>query len=114
MQLPAGTGDNSVGQDTQNTTTRQIKVKVVSNETSVPNANITITSTNPQITGQTGSGGGQATISNVPEGTQTITVSAEGYVTKTESIVIDSEHTTFEIELTAQAASSGGTDQGGD
>ena len=51
-------------------------------------------------TGTTGSAGG-CSISDVEEGSVSVEVSAEGYVTKTETITVDASHTSFTISLTA-------------
>lgn len=53
-------------------------------------------------TGTTGDAGG-CTIKDVEEGTVSVEVAAEGYTTKTESIVVDSTHTTFTISLVASS-----------
>lgn len=52
-------------------------------------------------TGTTGDAGG-CTIKGVEEGSQSVEVSATGYVTKTETITVDSTHTSFTISLTAE------------
>jgi hypothetical protein len=51
-------------------------------------------------TATTGSAGG-CTITGVEEGSVSVEVSAEGYVTKTETITVDASHTSFTISLTA-------------
>ena len=51
-------------------------------------------------TGTTGGAGG-CTIKDVAEGSVSVEVSATGYTTKTETITVDSEHTSFTISLTA-------------
>lgn len=48
----------------------------------------------------TGSAGG-CSFNGVTEGEVSVTVSAEGYTTKTETITVDSEHTSFTISLTS-------------
>ena len=74
----------------RNKTTKTVKVKVVKKysdpEVSVASASIMIGT----VSGKTGVGGGQATLSNVPEGSQTITVTATGYKNYTDTIVIGS------------------------
>ena len=49
-------------------------------------------------TGTTGSAGG-CTITGVEEGEVSVEVSATGYTTKTETITVDSTHTSFTISL---------------
>lgn len=66
----------------------------------------------------TGSAGG-CSFTGVEEGTVSVEVSKEGYTTKTESISVDSEHTSFTISLvaTAQEDTGGettGTETGGE
>ena len=51
-------------------------------------------------TGTTGSAGG-CTISGIEEGSVSVEVAATGYTTKTETITVDAEHTSFTISLTA-------------
>ena len=55
-----------------------------------------------EVTGTTGAAGG-CTLKDIEEGTQTVTVEAEGYTTKTESITVDETHTSFTISLTASS-----------
>lgn len=50
----------------------------------------------------TGSAGG-CSFTGVEEGTVSVEVSKDGYTTKTESITVDSTHTTFTISLVATA-----------
>lgn len=90
-QLPATEGNPENNQQQQNqTATKTVKVKVVKKdsdpEETVGSASIMIGT----ITGETGINGGQATLSNVPEGSQTITVTATGYKNYTDTIVIGS------------------------
>ena len=51
-------------------------------------------------TGTTGDAGG-CTIKDVEEGSVSVEVSKEGYTTKTETITVDSTHTSFTISLSA-------------
>lgn len=90
-KLPAEEGNSGSNQQQQNqTATKTVKVKVVKKdsdpEEAVGSASIMIST----ITGETGINGGQATLSNVPEGSQTITVTATGYKNYTDTIVIGS------------------------
>ena len=60
----------------------------------------------------TGSIGG-CSFTGIEEGTVSVEVSKEGYTTKTESITVDSEHTSFTISLEATSEETGGTDTTG-
>lgn len=53
-----------------------------------------------ETTKTTGSAGG-CTFNDIEEGTVSVEVSATGYTTKTETITVDSTHTSFTISLTA-------------
>ena len=53
------------------------------------------------VTGTTGSSGG-CTLKDIPAGTQSVTVTKTGYVTKTETITVDTDHTSFTISLTSE------------
>lgn len=53
-----------------------------------------------EVTGTTGKAGG-CTLKNIPVGTQSVTVEATGFTTKTESITVDENHTTFTVSLVA-------------
>ena len=63
----------------------------------------------------TGSAGG-CSFTGIEEGTVSVEVSKEGYTTKTESITVDSEHTSFTISLvaTVQEETGGSTETGGE
>lgn len=83
--------------------TRQVNPETVNirvcvtdeNDDSVARANVSI----DEITSTTGSAGG-CTLQNVPIGSQTITVTAEGFEDYTETIEVTLEKTEFEITLT--------------
>ena len=67
--------------------TRTVRVSVVKKndtETKIGSASIQIGT----VTGETGTNGGIATLSNVPEGTQNIAVTATGYKDYSNTIVI--------------------------
>lgn len=53
------------------------------------------------ITGTTGSAGG-CTLQNVSDGEHSVTVSAEGFITKTETIIVSESDTSFTISLEAE------------
>ena len=88
INLPATEDNPENNQQQQNqTATRTVKVSVVeksNTENKIGSASIMIGT----ITGETGVGGGQATLSNVPEGTKNITVTATGYKNYSSTIVI--------------------------
>ena len=50
---------------------------------------------------KTGSSGG-CKMSDIEDGTYTVTVTAEDFVKKTETITVDADHTSFTISLTAE------------
>ena len=92
-KLPAEEGNpetnqNNNQQQQNQTATRTVKVSVIKKgsdpEVKIGSASIMIGT----ISGETGVGGGQATLSNVPEGTQNITVTATGYKNYSNTIVI--------------------------
>ena len=99
-QLPAAEGNPETNQQQNQTATKTVKVKVYKKDSdpqiSIGSASIMIGT----VSGQTGIGGGQATLSDVPEGSQTITVTAAGYKDYTGTIVIGaSTPDPIEIEL---------------
>ena len=62
----------------------------------------------------TGSAGG-CSFTAIEEGTVSVEVSKDGYTTKTESITVDSTHTSFTISLVATAQEeTGGSETGGE
>ena len=103
MKLPATEGNPENNQQQNNnqqqTTTRTVTVSVVKKgdtDTKIGSANIAIGS----ITGSTGALGGQATLSNVPDGEQTIVVTADGYKQYTGTITVGANMTSpIVIEL---------------
>ena len=56
-------------------------------------------------TGTTGSAGG-CSLTEIADGEQSVTVTAEGYTTKTETITVSENNTSFTISLTASSPSS--------
>lgn len=65
--------------------------------TGISGATVTI----GEVTGTTGSSGG-CTLKDIEEGSQSVTVTKTGYVTKTETITVDEDHTSFTISLTSE------------
>lgn len=96
----ANPGNNQNTNQQQNTS-RNITISVVDSVDSTKIASASIKENGTEI-GTTGIGGGQASISNVSDGQHTLTVSATGYVTKTETITVGSDNTSFVIELVAE------------
>ena len=87
-------------QEEQQTTTRDLSFTINDGTNPIEGATVTIGSKS----GTTGSAGG-CTISAVEEGTNiSVEVSKEGYTTKTETITVDSTHTSFTISLTASGS----------
>ena len=78
-------------------TTYDITITVDDGTDAIEGATVTIGET----TGTTDSAGSCA-LTGVEEGTQTVTVTATGYTTKTESITVDETHTSFTISLTEE------------
>lgn len=78
--------------------TRNISFSVKSGDVGVENAVVTLDG-DETITGTTGSAGG-CTISNVEDGTHSVSVVATGYTTYTGSITVSSSNTSFDISLT--------------
>ena len=78
-------------------TTRDLSFTINNGTNPVEGATVKIGSK----TGTTGSSGG-CTLKDIEDGSQSVEVSATGYVTKTETITVDSTHTSFTISLTAE------------
>lgn len=77
--------------------TRDLSFTINDGTDPIEGATVTI----DEKTGTTGSAGG-CTITGVEEGTGiSVEVAKEGYTTKTETITVDAEHTSFTISLTA-------------
>ena len=85
----------------QQTTTRNITISVVDSADNTQKVASASIKENGVEIGTTGIGGGQASISNVADGEHTLTISAEGYTTRTTPITVSSDNTSFTIELTA-------------
>ncbi len=85
---------NEENQTVVTPTTRDINFLINDGETAIQGATVTI----DEITGTTGSAGG-CTLHNVPDGENSVTVTAEGYTSKTETITVSESDTTFTISL---------------
>ena len=93
----AGSGSGSSEPEVVTPTTRDLSFTINDGTDPIEGATVAIGAK----TGTTGSAGG-CTISGVEEGTGiSVEVSKEGYTTKTESITVDSTHTSFTISLSA-------------
>lgn len=88
---------DSPQEDNQQSTLRDISVTINDGTDPIEGATVTVGAK----TGTTGSAGG-CTIKDVTEGTVSVEVSATGYVTKTETVTVDSTHTSFTISLVAE------------
>ena len=88
--------DNTVEEET----THNISFTINDGTDAIGGATVTI----GEESKTTGSAGG-CSFNNIAEGEVTVTVSAEGYETATETITVDSENTSFTISLTAETPS---------
>lgn len=95
--LESAAGVDSPQEDNQQSTLRDISVTINDGTDPIEGATVTVGAK----TGTTGSAGG-CTIKDVAEGTVSVEVSATGYVTKTETVTVDSTHTSFTISLVAE------------
>ena len=75
---------------------RNIEFTVTDGEDPIEGATVSIGSVD-----KTTDSDGECTFQDIEEGTVSVTVTKEGYTTKTESITVDSDHTSFTISLTA-------------
>jgi hypothetical protein len=78
-------------------TTRNISVNVTDGTNAVSDASVVI----DDITRTTGSQGG-CTFNDITDGEHTVTVTKTGYVTKTETITVSEDNTTFTITVTSE------------
>lgn len=81
-------------QQQQSPVTRDLSFTVNDGTDAIEGATVAI----GDVTGTTGSDGG-CTLKDIEDGSQSVEVSANGYVTKTETITVDSTHTSFTITL---------------
>lgn len=80
-------------------TTRDLSIAVDDGENAVSGVSVAI----GDITGTTGPAGG-CTLKGVSDGEHTITATKEGYTEYSDTITVDSTHTSFPISLTAVVA----------
>jgi hypothetical protein len=78
-------------------TKRNISFSINDGNNSISGANVVI----GEVSGTTGSAGG-CTLQNISDGEHSVTITAEGYVTKTETIVVSESDTIFTISLDAE------------
>lgn len=84
------------------TVTRNISVSVTDGTTGIGSVDVVLEDADEnQYTGKTGSAGG-CTISNVPDGSYTVSGIATGYNDYTGTITVSEENTTLTITLTAE------------
>lgn len=88
-----------------NRQTRNISFKIDDGTNPVENATVTIGTE----TGTTGSAGG-CTLNGIPDGDNTVTVTAEGFVDYTDTITVSADDTEFTISLTASSNQGSNTD----
>lgn len=97
MILPNGeVNPENPNEEPQTPTSRDVNFIINDGENPIQGAVVSI----GEITGTTGSAGG-CTLRNVIDGEHTVSVTAEGYTTKTETITVDETHTSFTISLEA-------------
>ena len=86
-------------EETPQVTTRDLSITVDDGENAVSGVSVAI----GDITGTTGPAGG-CTLKGVADGEHTITATKEGYTEYSDTITVDSTHTSFTISLTAVVA----------
>lgn len=97
--LPSNSETNSTSDDNtsvEEETTQDISFTINDGTDAINGATVTIGETSKT----TGSAGG-CSFTGIAEGSVSVEVSATGYVTKTETITVDEEHTSFTISLVA-------------
>lgn len=86
----------------ETTVTRDLTFNVTDGTDPIEGATVTIGT----VSGTTGSAGG-CTLKDIEEGSQSVSVVKEGYATKTETITVSEDNTSFAIELVADITPSG-------
>ena len=95
--LPEGeVNPETPNQEVETPVTRNINFVINDGTDGIQGATVSI----GDITGTTGSQGG-CTLQNVSDGEHSVTVSADGYTSKTETITVSESDTTFTISLTS-------------
>lgn len=98
MKLPSGAGDNPAEPVTP--TTRSISFTINDGKDPISGAKVTIDTTE-----RTTGGAGGCSFNGIADGTVSVTVTADGYNSKTESIEVSSTSTDFTISLVASTPS---------
>ena len=78
-------------------TTRSVSFLINDGTDPIQGATVSI----DEISGTTGSAGG-CTLQNVADGENSVTITAEGYTSKTETITVSENDTTFTISLESE------------
>ena len=81
----------------EETTTRSVSFTINDGENAISGASVVIDSDTDNAKSTGTAGGCTATLT---DGEHTVVISKEGYTTKTETISVDSTHTSFTISLT--------------
>ena len=92
MKLPAGAGDNPAEPVTP--TTRSISFTINDGKDPISGAKVTIGTTE-----RTTGGAGGCNFTDIPDGSVSVTVTADGYQTKTQTITVSESSTSFTISL---------------
>lgn len=106
MRLPSGAGDNPANPVTP--TTRSISFTINDGNDPISGAKVTIDSTE-----RTTGGAGGCSFNDIADGSVSVTVTADGYQTKIQTITVSENSTSFTISLTAEAGSGSGEVSGG-
>ena len=85
----------------ENPEKRNISVSVTDGTNPVSGASVTLTKNNETIASSTTGSAGGCTLSNVEDGSYTITVTKDGFVDYTDTVVTSSDNASLTIELTA-------------
>ena len=96
--------DITITVDKNNTSTDIVLLKLYNLSFSITDGSSPIrkaTVTIGEVIGTTGTAGG-CTLSDISEGEQTVIIKATGYITKTETIIISEENTSFSFELESE------------
>lgn len=84
----------------ENPEKRNISVSVTDGTNPVSGASVTLTKNNETIASSTTGSAGGCTLSNVEDGSYTITVTKDGFVDYTDTVVTSSDNASLTIELT--------------
>lgn len=110
--LPEAEGNpenNQQNNNQQQTPKRNLSFTINDGTTGINGATVKL----GDVTRTTGGAGG-CTFTDIEDGSYSVEVSAEGYDSKTESITVSENNTSFTISLVAAASSGSGLDLTGD